>query len=47
MLHNFKADFFCQTPDNSQSETELSFGQCKGLKIIGKDETGLISLSLF
>ena len=29
---NFKADFVRQTPDNSQSDTELSIGQCKRIR---------------
>ena len=31
MLQTLRLSFFCQTPDNSQSETELSIGQCKGI----------------
>ena len=31
MLQTLRLFFFCQTPDNSQSETELSIGQCKGI----------------
>ena len=48
--------FFCQTPDNFQSETELSFWTTQikgldnkklGLKRIGQNKTGLIELSHF
>ena len=54
MLQTLRLIFFCQTPDNSQSETALSYWTMQRdwikkivFKRIGQNETGLIDFSPF